>query len=360
MSENTSLPAAAPRASRDTFARRLVLTILVTALAGILLALLILGVDILLAAFGGILFAILLRTLTRLVTRFTPLGDGVALTLVLVLGTALLVAAGWLLAPQIGAQTDDLGEQTAGIVTEIELFLQQHAWGRWVLEQLQGGGGEGAAGGALAALKGIFGAASAWSTYLLTAFFVGLFAAANPRIYVEGTVKLVPMRMRERAQLVLERLESALRWWLIGQAIAMVLIGVSTWLVLWAFGVPLAPVLGVIVGLLGFIPYLGPIIGVVPVALVAATLGTSTLLYVLAAYTAVQMLEGYVITPLIQHRMVYLPPVFTIITQILLGTLLGVLGFVLATPLAAVVLVMSRFYRADVLGDSEALEKGRA
>jgi predicted PurR-regulated permease PerM len=161
---------------------------------------------------------------------------------------------------------------------------------------------------------------------------VGLFAAANPRLYVDGTVALVPLAKRERAREVMHRLGNALRWWLIGQAIAMLLIGVSTWLVLWAFGVPLAPVLGVIVGLLGFIPYLGPIIGVVPVALVAATLGTTTLLYVLAAYTAVQLVEGYVITPLIQHRMVYLPPVFTIITQILLGTLLGILGFVLALP----------------------------
>jgi predicted PurR-regulated permease PerM len=80
---------------------------------------------------------------------------------------------------------------------------------------------------------------------------------------------------------------------------------------------------------------------------------------VVAAYTAVQMVEGYIITPLIQHRMVYLPPAFTIITQILMGSLLGILGFVLATPFAAVLLVLSRVYRARVLGDHAALEGSR-
>jgi len=343
----------------DGFLRRLVLVVLVTALAGVLLALLILGYDILLAAFGGILFAILLRTLTGLLTRVTPLSDGFALTLVLVLGTTLIVGTGWLLAPQIGAETEGFQQQVQTIGADVEEFLQQHGWGRWLLDQLQEGGGDGATEGAMAALSSIFGTASLWSTYLLTGFFVGLFAAANPDLYVRGTVALFPLRHRARVDEILCRLGRALQWWLIGQAIAMVMIGVSTWLVLWAFGVPLAPVLGLIVGLLGFIPYLGPIIGAVPVALVAATMGTTTLLYVFLAYTAVQMVEGYVITPLIQHRMVYLPPVFTIITQILLGTLMGILGFVLATPLAAVILVLSRFYRADLLGDREALEKNR-
>ncbi|CAN5776993.1 AI-2E family transporter [soil metagenome] len=358
MTEDPARFPSAP-AERDGFLRRLVLAVLVTALAGVLLALLILGYDILLAAFGGILFAILLRTLTGLLTRITPLSDGFALTIVLLLGTALLVGSGWLLAPQIGAETEGFGQQVETIAVDVEEFLQQHGWGRWILEQVQEAGGDGAAEGAMAALGSIFGTASIWSTYLLTGFFVGLFAAANPRLYLSGSVSLFPLRHRERVDEIFCRLGRALRWWLIGQAIAMVMIGVSTWLVLWAFGVPLAPVLGVIVGLLGFIPYLGPILGAIPVALVAATMGTTTLLYVFLAYTAVQMVEGYVITPLIQHRMVYLPPVFTIITQILLGTLMGILGFVLATPLAAVVLVLSRYYRADVLGDHEALEKNR-
>jgi predicted PurR-regulated permease PerM len=133
----------------------------------------------------------------------------------------------------------------------------------------------------------------------------------------------------------------------------MVVIGVSTMIVLFIFGVPLALVVGLIVGLLGFIPYIGPIVGLLPVAMVAATVDATTLLYVLLAYTGVQLVEGYVITPLIHERTVYLPPAFTVFFQILLGMVLGIKGIILATPLAAVLLVLSRFYRRDFLGDEK-------
>jgi predicted PurR-regulated permease PerM len=208
-------------------------------------------------------------------------------------------------------------------------------------------------------VSGALGVLSDWFYYVLTAFFVGLFAAAKPSLYIEGTAALFPLRMRGRVRHLLEELGHTLRWWLLGQGLAMLLIGVSTWLVLWAFGIPLAPLLGVMVGLLGFIPYIGPILGLIPVALVAGTQGADTLLYVVGAYTAVQLVEGYVVTPLIQHRMVYLPPVFTIVMQVVLGKILGILGFILATPLAAVVLVLSRFYREDLLGERGAVDRGR-
>ena len=139
--------------------------------------------------------------------------------------------------------------------------------------------------------------------------------------------------------------------------VAMVLIGASVTILLMLFGVPLALVIGIIVGLLGFIPYIGPIIGLVPVALVAATVDGTTALYVIAAYTGVQLVEGYIIQPLIHERTVYLPPAFTVFFQILLGAVLGVIGIVMATPLAAVLLVLSRFYRRDVLGDRDAVEE---
>jgi predicted PurR-regulated permease PerM len=132
---------------------------------------------------------------------------------------------------------------------------------------------------------------------------------------------------------------------------------VSTTIVLWIFGVPLAILLGLIVGLLGFIPYLGPIFGLLPVGIVAATQGADTLLWVLVAYTAVQMLEGYVLVPIVQEQTVYLPPVFTIVFQILAGFAVGIMGIVFATPLAAVILVLSRFYRRDFLGDEAAAEQ---
>lgn len=354
---STNDRAASSAPARDPFVRKVVTVVAITAVAGLLLALFVLGIEILLAAFGGVLIAVLLRALTDLLTRYTPLPDGWALTTVIVLILAPIGVGGWLLMPQITEQVGQFSEQVPGIIEDVEEFLQQYGWGQWILEQVQNGEmPDGAAGGAARGAGGLLSALSDWSTYILIAVFVGLFAAADPALYQDGIVHLFPLRHRSRVRDLIDELGYTLRWWLIGQAFAMLLIGVSTTIALWVFGVPLAVPIGIIVGLLGFIPYLGPIIGLAPVLAVAATEGTTTLLYVFLAYTAVQLLEGYVATPMIQHRTVFLPPVFTIITQILLGTLLGILGFVFATPLAAVVLVMTRFYRTDILGDREAEE----
>lgn len=113
---------------------------------------------------------------------------------------------------------------------------------------------------------------------------------------------------------------------------------------------PLAIILGLIVGLLGFIPYLG----LVPVVLIAATQDVITLAHVVLAYTAVQMLEGYVASPLIDQGTVHLPPASTVAFQMRMGAVIGVIGIVLATPLAAVLLVLMQFCRREVLGDSGA------
>jgi predicted PurR-regulated permease PerM len=324
-------------------------------IAGVLVALLILGIDIALAAFGGLLFAVLLRALTDFLKRHTPLPDVAALSIVVLAIVAIMAVGAWVAAPRIAEHIDQLGNQLPVLVADVEQYLEQYDWGQWILQRFREAE---LADGAPGIVGGFLSAFSRWLTYLLVVVFVGLFLAANPGLYVDGVVHLTPLPHRDRMRQLLYALGHTLRWFLIGQGMAMILIGTSTALVLWLLNIPLAGVLGTIVGLLGFIPYLGPIIGLIPVALVASTEGAWRLLFVLIAYTTVQILEGYVATPLIQHRTVYLPPAFTIVTQILLGTVLGVLGFVLATPLAAVMLVLARFYRTDILGDKDAEEHG--
>lgn len=334
----------------EPFARRVAVAVALLASIGLVVALFVLGVQILLAAFGGILLAVLLHAASEALKRHTPLSYPWALTVVTVALALALVGAAWFAAPRIAREVEDLGEQLPILLSEIEGSLERRAAGRWVLRRaesvMDGTGGD---------LDVLYD----WASYVLVVVFVGLFAAASPRLYVEGTVQLFPIRHRERVRELLARLGHTLRWWLIGQALAMVVIGVSTFFVLLAFDMPLPFVLGGLVGLLGFVPYLGPLVGGIPIAMIAATRGATELVTVMSAYVVVQTLEGYVVTPLIQRRMVYLPPVLTIVSQVLLGVVLGVLGFVFATPLAAVLLVLSRFYRAHVLGDEAAWTERR-
>jgi predicted PurR-regulated permease PerM len=123
---------------------------------------------------------------------------------------------------------------------------------------------------------------------------------------------------------------------------AMTVVGVLTWLGLWLIGVPLAVVLGLIAALLAFIPNIGPIIAAVPAVLLALSEGPTTALLVVGVYVAVQSLESYVITPLIQQEQVSLPPALIISMQLLMGVLFGILGLALATPMAALGLTLIR------------------
>lgn len=121
---------------------------------------------------------------------------------------------------------------------------------------------------------------------------------------------------------------------------------------------PLAFALGLIAGLLAFIPNIGPVIAIAPALLLALPEGRTTLLIVLAIYIGVQALESYAITPLIQQEKVSLPPALIIAVQLLFGVLFGLLGLALATPIAAALMtVINLVYVRDYL-DRETARQG--
>jgi len=344
-------PESASRRGRDPFVRRAITVIGLVIAAGLLVTILVIGIDILLAAFAGVLFAVFLLAFAELVARYTPLTNGWALAVVLLVGTGLLVAGGFLLAPHIIAQVDEVTEQLPQIVAETEEFLQRYAWGEWMLERAQDGGvadGIGAAVGPFASGTLYF------LTILVTIFFVGLFGAANPGLYRKGIVNLFPLPRRDLAREILDDVAYALRWWLIGRAVAMLMVGVTTFVVLMLFGVRFALLLGIVAGLLTFVPYLGPIAAAVPIVLFSLLEGPQQALWVFLAYTAIQQVEGNVLDPYIMHKLIYIPPVTTIVMQVLMGAVIGVMGVVMATPLAAVLVVLNRFYRREALGDADA------
>ena len=122
---------------------------------------------------------------------------------------------------------------------------------------------------------------------------------------------------------------------------------------LWLIGVPQALALGIVAGLLDFIPNVGPILASVP-GILAASAGTTQALYALVLYIAIQTAENNLITPIVQRRAVDLPPALTMVALLVMGLLGGVLGLLLAVPLAAVLTVAVRMaYVEDVLGDRE-------
>ena len=144
----------------------------------------------------------------------------------------------------------------------------------------------------------------------------------------------------------------ALWHWLGGRFGLMILNGGLTALGLWLLGVPLAPTLGLIAGLLNFVPNFGPWIAAVPAVLIAFLQSPQQALYVALLYLILQSIDAYLLTPLVDRKSVELPPVLTITAQVLLGLAFGFIGLLLASPLtAAAMILVQKLYVEDVIGD---------
>ncbi|MEQ8852507.1 AI-2E family transporter [Gimesia sp.] len=180
--------------------------------------------------------------------------------------------------------------------------------------------------------------------------FVGLFLATAPATYRDGVVILFAPERRERIRQVMNQLGGTLWHWLIGRFGSMLVTGLGAWLVLLLIGVPMAGTLGFLTGLLTFIPNIGAAISFILAILVALPQGTTTAALVIPAYIGLQLLESYVITPLIQKQQVSLPPALLISFQAIMGVLFGFLGAIIASPfLAAVKVIVQELYVKDYL-----------
>jgi predicted PurR-regulated permease PerM len=202
--------------------------------------------------------------------------------------------------------------------------------------------------GALSSLVGTLGA-------LLIVFLSGIFVAATPSTYVRGLLHLVPLGGRPRARQVIVQVEDALGRWMLSKVFRMFLVGALTWAGLALLGIPLALTLGIIAGLLTFIPNIGPILALVPTVLLALMEGPMRALYVVALYVGIQQVENNIVTPLLEKKMLSLPPALTLAMQVFMGILVGPVGVAIASPLTAAGLVMVRMlYVEDVLHDHSA------
>ena len=181
-----------------------------------------------------------------------------------------------------------------------------------------------------------------------------LYFAISPRLYVGGLVRLFPLPYRPHAARVFRAIGRTLRWWVLGQFVDMVAVGVLTGIGLTLIGIPLALALAVLAGVLTFVPYFGAIAAAVPAAVVALTVSWHAALWVVVLFLGAHSIEGYLISPLVQRRTVALPPAVSILSMTLFGTLFGPLGVILGTPIAAALLITVReAYVGAVLGDPD-------
>ena len=170
---------------------------------------------------------------------------------------------------------------------------------------------------------------------LLDMFFV-----ANPFTYKKGIVHLLPPKAKDQGAELLDEIHNVLKNWIKGQLFGFLFIAVLTGLGLWAIGMPLILTLALIAGLLNFVPNFGPIIALIPAGLIGLMQGTTTAILVLCLYTIIQAVQTGVTQPLIQQKMVSIPPALIIFGQVSMGLLGGFWGVLLATPVIAIIMTL--------------------
>lgn len=301
--------------------------------------------SVFLLVFAAVVLAVLIRALAGPIQRLgVPETGSVLLAVATIAGALALV--GWLLGAQIGAQLGDIAGRLPSGTGELRRRLA-------TVPIIGGQLATGEIGGGVAGrVAGFASTAAGVVADLAVVVIGGIYLAVAPHDYAGGVARLFPADNRERVRRALAATGRALHKFLLGQLLSMTVVGTVTGLGLWLVGVPAPLALGLITGVLNFIPTFGPFLAAVPGVLLGLSDGPQTALYAGAIYLVVQQLEGNLLTPIIQKRAVSLPPALLIFALLGFGALFGPLGIVVAAPLTvALYVLVTTLYVQDALGD---------
>ena len=288
----------------------------------------------LLVLFGAMVFATMLDGGARVLGRALKFGRGWRLALVLLSAIGFFVWLGYFAGSQISREAAELprivGEQVERFLT----WLEGHGFAidpgdvRGLASQLMS-----SLGTVTRAIGGAFGVL----TTLFMIAIIGIYIAAEPRIYERGFAWMLPREQREDFFEMTSQMAFTMRRLMAGRLVGMVFEGVFTWAMLAGYGVPMAALIGIITGLLAFIPNVGALIAGALMILVGFSGGTDMGLYTIFVYFLVQNIDGYIVIPLIAKKTVDLAPALVLAAQLIMGILFGVLGLFLADPLLAMI-----------------------
>jgi predicted PurR-regulated permease PerM len=303
---------------------------------------------LILMIFGAIVVATVFRSFADRIAKMTGCREGVAITTSIVVILAVVLGLIALFGSHVVQQIQALRETIPAAWKTIEARLGDLGLGEQIKQfaksiRAPGGSSFSAFGRTVLSIgSGI--------ADVLVVLVAGIFLATQPRFYLTGAVKLVPPGKRDLAIEAISESEGALKLWLRGQLISMTVVGLLTGLGLWLLGMPSAFTLGLLAGILEFIPFLGPILSMFPAVLLALAVSPDLALWVLLVYFLVQQFEGYLLTPLVQQYAVDLPGVVLLFSLIAFGALFGTLGIILAAPLTVVTYVLvKRLYVIEAL-----------
>lgn len=339
-------------ARTDNFNRRITSTIFIALLMLSGFALLIFHSNFFLLVFAGIFFAALLNFASDWIVRKTGMAYGLALTLVLLILAGFIYLVILMVGPSMATQVAEMRETLPRSLANLKEEITKTSIGQNLFEELpddlthliQDKGK------VFSRIIGSFSTTIGAIANFVIIIVTGIFLASSPQTYTQGFVRLFPVDFRPRLKKVMGKVHHSLSLWMMAKLISMLVVGVFTAIGLQALGMPMAYALALLAALFSFIPNLGPYLALAPAVLIALMQGGNMYIYVLILYFSIQIVESYLITPLIERKMVHLPPALTLFWMVLLGLLTGILGLIMATPiLAALIVVVGELYVKDHL-----------
>lgn len=350
-------------AAEAAFLRRVLIVAAVVALALLLWAVR----GALLLLFGAVVVAVLLVAAARPFRDRLGLPHGAALAAGGASVLAVLALATWLVGSQVRAQVTELAQRLPDAARSLESrfgidlpdLSRKEGQDAAVEAASRAAGGGGDAMPGLSEIGSAVGRIAAFGAVVLDALSALLLAvvgavylAADPGGHRRGAVALLPRAQQRRAEEFLEAAGNALNGWLLATLASMAAVGLMVGLGAWALGLPAALALGLFAALAEIVPVVGPIIGAVPVLLLAMGAGLGTFAWTAVLLLAVQQVESNLLQPLLQKRMADVPPVLLLLSVVAVGTVFGVGGLVLAAPITVVAFVaVQKLYVRETLGN---------
>ena len=319
-------------------------------------------VDILLLVFIAILLAVYLSAITDQLERRFRLARWAGLTIAVVATVAGVGFVGALLVPPVIDQTQALVGGLPETLTRIQDVLagwasQYPVLRRTELANPSSGLVAGMVNDATDFLRGsLIGTVRGGGKLFIegaSVVVMALYLARQPGLYRDGVISLIAPRHRPIAVRVFQDMAATVRAWVVGQLIAMTVLAILTAIGLWILDVPFWLAFGIFTGLVAIVPFFGTLVStLLPALFMVATGDWIKVVLVIALGVVVHVFEANFVVPRIMQHKVSLPPVLTIAGVLIMGTLLGPIGLIVAVPVLAVLLVLVRHVlHGEIYGD---------
>ena len=311
--------------------------------------------NVVLLVVGAVLIATLLRVVAEPFHRFMPLPVWAALTLAGLLLLGVFGLTFYIFGAEMSFEFSDVTRRVAASIQELQTRLGGTEIGHYLTDRASGSGFS-----VTGLLEDVFSYGTTVIAGLIVIVISAIYLTSEPHLYRRGIALLFAERHRDRVDGVLVAVGKGLRLWLIGQLIEMAIIGLLSLFAVWLIGLPSIFALGLIAFVCEFIPFLGPILAAIPAVLVALTHGDHAAILTLVAYLLIHQIEGNLATPLIQRRLIEIPPALTLLGLAAVASLFGIGGILFAGPIVAILYVGVRKWYLGISVDDKSAHGAEA